>query len=266
MNDKNKGEQGDGLFIKLLAYFLIIFIAFWLGKNVTHKGENESKIGVLECTRKEPYPIAPEFERALSLFLQRFTGKDSFKQSNSFSVFRNCLDIHYADLRGQGIEGLFYFDSKSSSIDHLVIEVDNSYKNYDDLLTAFLLAHEVTHASHFVNNLRSGKVPDCVQEEVDAFLNQIFFLLNLNQEEVNSLASRLPQDIGQMDRIVSPLQSIFDLVLILRESRQGCGISLRAWQQKNLTSEQWDCYYNVTVSKIREMVESNPYYQKQCGL
>ena len=140
-----------------------------------------------ECPRKEPYKLLPEFERARSLRQQRLE-EAGYELDHSFY---NCINIEYSDTLGTNqAEGLFYFD-ENSSISNLKILVDSSYKLKDDLLTATLLQHEFVHVGQFVKKLRTGESKSCVDQEVEAFIQELNFLATLNTEEKMSLVQRL---------------------------------------------------------------------------
>lgn len=148
------------------------------------------------CSRLDPYDMPDEFNRAISLIIQREkqgTEIDNF-MGMAFGIIKNCLHIQYAKSEGDmsGSEGYFAYSNLSSK-DDLLIFVSPKYRIKDDLLTAILLSHEIAHAfSYVMNNNKS-----CYEQEAGAFLVQWNFLTLLNDEEKKSLESRynLSEDV-----------------------------------------------------------------------
>ncbi len=148
----------------------------------------------LYCGRFEKYSMPEEFNRAVSLIIQRMmqSGNNTVK---SITNIHNCLDIQYAqsDDEMHGAEGVFMF-STNSTPDRLQIFVSPRYQAKDDLLTAVLLSHEFAHAlvfaGEFTNQLPSNLRVSCYENEASAFLSQMQFLTTLNEEEKLSIISR----------------------------------------------------------------------------
>jgi len=204
------------------------------------------------CIREQMYDMPPEFVRALSLIKQRFhewSVKSNMSDPNDILIF-NCVDIQYGDTGDA--EGFFTFDENSSNIDKLEIKVNKSYINSDDLLTATLLVHETKHALNYLNRLQGLYNLSCVEDEVEAFNNQLNFTGILTTEERNSLNARLLKDYRNPS---SGLSILWDLW------------SLRDRAQKICRTNQWDnCVMKEVGPLILNYVKSNPYYQKQCNL
>lgn len=149
------------------------------------------------CDRSEPYSIPPEFTRALSLIIQRLENGQTVLQNHQeakdksaiIKKISSCLDIQYAqsDSDLSGAEGVFLFD-KNSSPDDLKILVSNKYEAKDDLLTATLLIHEVTHALYHADG--DDKNMSCFTNEANAYTSEIAFYNMLNQEERDSIYAR----------------------------------------------------------------------------
>jgi hypothetical protein len=139
------------------------------------------------CNRKDPYPLAPEFERALSLILQRTQEKTPVVYDD-IKAIRKCLTISYtSDANIKGAEGVFQFQPQGTK-DKLEILVSNRYSEKDDILTAILLSHELAHAYRFSTGL--DKQDTCYENEATAFYAQDSFTRTLNKEEIDSLISR----------------------------------------------------------------------------
>lgn len=217
----------------IIAFFppvLIIALGlsyFFINQNNQNNSSPTATLAAAKCTRENPYNIPTEFQRAISLIDQRVSQyiekSYNIKQSDMDAQFdqlfieklasmsdaasqtdpllilnygmrhiKNCLDIKY-DNQFDNIEGYFTFD-KNKNIDDLIIGVSNKYENNDDLLTAFLSAHEVTHATNYYINQANpnyNSPAKCLDDETWAYTTQIFFLSSLNNSELDSISSRL---------------------------------------------------------------------------
>ncbi len=201
------------------------------------------------CLRDKPYDNPPEFSRVLSLIQQRLDKDMSSKGMRLYDFsFFNCLNIQYSDL--SEVEGMFLFDPNHSSLEKLDILVKNSYKENDDLLTAFLLSHEVYHAMNYLKKVNYGDKISCIDDEVDAFAFQLIFTQVLNTQEQQSISQRIYAGYYQS---VVPLKMISDLWIIKNNADRYCG-------------NNNDCYIKKLTTDIKSTITSNPYYQKQCGL
>lgn len=246
-------------FTKLeIVLVVLLFVVGIFGVKIFNSAKNnkeiteKSTIKPITCTRKTPYNKPPEFDRAISLINQRvntFLSSRGVKNLQNFSSFINCLDIKYEDLTDE--EGLFYFDPKDSSPDRLQILVNKSYKENDDILTAFLLSHEIFHAGSFLAVANSGKEFSCVDNEVGAFESQLLFIQALNSQEHNSINQRFKEGYYKLN---TPLKIMWDLWIIKESADRYCG------------ENNHDCYVKKTDKDIKNIIISNPYYQKQCGL
>lgn len=148
------------------------------------------------CVRDSGYEIPEEFKRALSLMAQRYSQSNNTSlQNDGFAIkeIQNCLNIQYAKPTDNisSADGMFVF-SPSQSLEKLDIFVSPKYAVKDDLLTAVLLIHEITHVFDFINGQSHGTPKGCFESEASAFSNQNFFVSHvLNSEEVKSINSRI---------------------------------------------------------------------------
>ena len=197
-----------------------------------------------------------EFGRVFSLLLQRHQQKN-IPQYMQLKSIANCLEIKYSDLSETGAEGVFYFDDRVSSANRLVVEVDATYSFTDDLTTAFLLSHELSHARQYTEELQGIKTWNCVDAEVDAFYSQLIFGSLLNEEESDSVISRIEK--GSRN---SQLLQYEDLLDLSWDAIGACNLA----NKSNPTQQDLDCYKQTLYQKLRQMVTSNPYYQDQCGI
>lgn len=248
---KNKVNNGKTLIIvSLILGLSILGAAYFLSqRNVNNKSSNinDTKNSNPLCLRTQPYIMAPEFVRAVSLLKQR--GAEAKNSAMAIYLSYNCLDIQYSDLSKIGAEGYFLFDPNSSTQD-IKVYVSNDYKSYDDILTAVLLAHELRHVNQFLEiHLAEYKnrIISCVHKEVQAFSVELDFINNLNQEERSSLYLRLVNNPNKN----SAYQGILQLLAIRNGAADLCG-------------NDFKCYNDNVLQKIRTMVLDNPFYQKQC--
>ncbi len=187
------------------------------------------------CDRDQAYSIPEEFNRALSLLIQRI-GQSPVYQDDAYylGLIRNCLDIQYthSDEDLKGAEGVFAFN-RDSTRNRLNILVSPRYQVKDDLLTAILLSHEVNHA--LIGALGGSNVVSCYNDEAIAFANQQKFFDTLNQEEKRSITNRYGSS-----------QEVSDLIDTLN--------AINKYQDEHQTD------------RALKYVKNNPYYKKECSL
>lgn len=252
-----RGWVIGGLILLALGYFI------WLNniKTTQQSVQETTPVTPKKCTRTIPYSMPPEFERALSLIKQRFS---QYNPNTQDAEYDNCLNIQYSDLKRieSGAEGVFILDRSVSNPNNLVIYVDRSYQGYDDLLTAILLVHEITHASQYYNSVVYDKdLKSCMEEEVIAFQAQFNFLKTLNEEERNTIFSRL--NIWTMGGYIASDANKQLTNPALKNLSQMITIFLNAAKYK--CKMEQTCTLNLTMQGIRDMVENSPAYQKQCN-
>jgi len=192
----------------------------------------------LVCSRTSMYPMPPEFSRGISLAIQRLTNSvdsSGVSRGKNLDSVKNCLDIQYAqsDQNLSGAEGFFLFN-KSSAPEHLQIIVSPKYSASDDLLTATLLAHEMTHA--YLHSTGIDQTITCYENEADAFTTEYIFVRSLTDEERNSISQRYYNQSSQA-------------VMNLLETING------------MLSYQGSSYYD----KALNYVKASYFYQNQCG-
>ncbi|OGK11400.1 hypothetical protein A2768_00145 [Candidatus Roizmanbacteria bacterium RIFCSPHIGHO2_01_FULL_37_16] len=195
--------------------------------------------GEVMCIRNNPYTIPPEFERSISLIIQRAKTSD-FSSTNewakSIEESKNCIDIQYANTDEEiiGAEGLFTFN-KDNNIERYSILVSPRYQVKDDLITAFLLVHELSHVINYQQSLSTGEMADCFEDEANAFGNQNEFIALLNDEELQSL--NLRANYSKSHELNNMIQ-VYNEIL-------------------NFEGENYS-------EKTLNYVKSSPYYQSQC--
>lgn len=203
--------------------------------------------------------MSPELSRALSFYFQRATeaaaqvspGEYS-KQDLQDSDFSNCVFIDYADLSSSDTFGQFFFDESVSSPEKLYIQIDNSYKQYDDVLIAVLLAHELQHAQQFLNYLYDGSTLNCIDSEENAFMSEWYFLGSLSEYEKKLFSERYPRKVSEIKNLPQPLQDAWNLTLLSKEASDACG------------RNDLRCYQDTLEKNIREYVKD--LYSEQCAV
>lgn len=195
------------------------------------------------CIRKTGYEIPEEFRRSLSLITQRFdqAGEERAKIWSSFiKRVENCLNIQYAKpgdenfTNDSNTEGMFTF-YPSQSMERFDIIISPRYSVKDDLLTAVLLVHEISHVRDFINDQKDGEPIGCFETEGVAFSTQNYFASILNQEEVNSINARVARNISK------EAQQVVDVFTVVPKF-------------------PGDNYYEKSLN----FVKANPSYQKLC--
>ena len=248
-----------GLLFIISVFLLVasvVFVYFVIKTAPDRLPKTEEKV---VCSRSEMYPMPAEFQRALSLIIQRYTEKND-PDVNLYSKMLNCIDIKFGDISKDNAEGFFIFDISNSSVDRLEIYVDATYTDYDDLTTAFLLSHELTHAKQFVSEKIYGNKLSCVNQETEAFRQSLIFQSYLNSEEQRSLTARASQ-FNNKNPQLEWFVTLLDLSWQAAVQVVGNPSSDRTYSPEEKTQ-----YREILTSKIRQMIINNPYYQQQCGL
>lgn len=245
--------------LRMVAVLLIICWVISLGLLMAI---NMYSANNFQCSRSTPYAIPSEFNRALDLISQR-TGVDSTGSNTIWQTifnFRNCLNIQYSDLNDNEVEAYFEYPQELSqkSLQQLNITVNPSYKNFDDLTLATLLAHELVHAGQYINEVINKDKLDCYVQEARAFSAQHAFVLSLNQEEQRSIYTRLRDNAEQ-----NPAIAVF---LLTGERGNESALACSELQKKNnLSVEQVNkCSWEGLENKLLLDIKEDPYYQKQC--
>ena len=192
-----------------------------------------------DCIRNTGYNKPPEFDRAINLILQRarqVSNEISIKWANELDGIKNCINIQYAnsDYEMGSAEGYFSL-TKNQDLEEYKITVSPRYSIKDDLITAVLLVHELTHVVDYSNFLLHNTPVPCFEAEANAFNNQNWFLGILNSEEISSINSR------------------YNL---------GGSAELRQIVDTYITIPRYPG--NSFFDRALNFVKANPYYQEQC--
>lgn len=245
--------------IVLVIVFVVFYIWFINYPNKTTKNNSET----IKCNRSEPYKLAPEFERARSLRMQRLEEKGE-KMDRSWY---NCINIKYAEGGlNSDKEGFFYFDKKSK-LNDLTIYVNPSYKVKNDILTALLISHEMVHVGQFIDEIKSGKSIPCIDKEVEANISQILFIGALNKEEllsIDGVASLYDSGNLEKDDTYYLYKGIYDLMNIKDPIINYCGEKYRP--DKNESTKFRECFYQGLQAGIKNYLLNQGNYEEQCNL
>ncbi len=237
------------LFRIILLLTLLVIIYLWPDtNNLSSQSTNTTK--EIKCTRTERYKNPPEFDRALSLINQRALEYSS-KNNMSHSIITPCIIVKYTNMSTSDTdaEGYFIFGDKDMNQNYLPIYVDKKYQSTDDLITALLLVHEITHAGQYMDSLNGKNKLSCLDKEVQAFLHQANFIAQLNDEERNSIWYRILH--GSDSNLNPQLYLVKQFSFIETDARKVC---------KNDSK----CFSDQYTEGIKEMVYANQTYQEQC--
>lgn len=245
LHQERSMQNRNFLWIVVLSFTLISFVAIKIDKlhgqstilPVESTSPTSSPTSKMGCSRSKEYPYPEEFKRATSLLRQRLKDSDADWASQfieAFDLTRNCLDIQYAlsEEEMNGAEGMFMF-SADSTPNRLEIFVSPRYKVKDDLLTAVLLSHEITHALIFANG--QSESTTCFENEAQAFMTEMVFLSTLNDDEIASITYR-------SNNGYSEARGVTDLITNVRQMDG-----------------------SNSYEKMLNYVKSNEFYQSQCG-
>lgn len=276
-------------------YILILIIFFGVIAFLSNYSRKQSPDSTIEkpsqsetssdnkyCPRNNPYAMNPEFERAVSLLIQRIdenpeapyvTQEDRNIMKIMLNI-KNCLNIHFENIEDKNTEGYFVFDP-NSTIDNLNIFVDNRYKNYDDALTALLLSHEITHAAQLVDFKLNNSNLSCIDKEVNAVKIELQFIRFFNDEEKRSLSERVNAEEGRTNSTPTLLTNriqenrAYSSIKFLFSVNANVGSKCKTSNTSNF--EDWlsrdeTCHDKVLTEYLKKAIESDKYYMKQCGL
>lgn len=130
----------------------------------------------VSCTRTTRLENISSFDRALSLIHERYSiwEQGNPKNFGTYHFFPskliNCVKIIENDVKNsKGVEGYFVFNDSSIEANYFPIYVDKDYGETDNLITALLLVHEITHVRQYLDLLNGGENFSCIDKETEAF-------------------------------------------------------------------------------------------------
>jgi hypothetical protein len=235
--------------------------------------KGETNFERLICDRTSRLDNDEGIDRALSLISERLrysSGKDPFPPQ-----LINCIKVEAKNIKNDtgnikndtGAEG--YFDESNENIqsNYFPIVIDD-WGNFfaDDLSTALLLVHEITHVQQYIdrynlivdptdseifNTLSKMSKSKCLDNEVFAYRNQLLFTLRLKEEERKSIDYRIFADdnlIPQLEILKSLKYSLADLSI-----NNSCEIY------------DTDCINSQIHTKIYDLLRDGGAYDEQCS-
>lgn len=195
------------------------------------------------CRRIKSYDLHPEFQRAISLLIQRYSNSPHIKEEDKsiYKNMQNCVYLEYRDFKGAREDQEAWFLPLESNNNKLVIQVDETYSQMDDLSIAFVLSHELTHAKQFLQK----STVDNINSEIEAYKNQLIFASQLNTEELISLEQRL--SAGSQNTQIQILNELWKASSI---SIRSCGIKVL----NNISKNDLNCFSSELDKNIRKLV------------
>lgn len=208
------------IFVSIFVILIVfVLIRSFLGK-INTRTNNASKDKTTSttnepateagCTRNERLENEPRFDRALSLVYEKVhEGEKDRSVWASYNYFPaqlvNCIKVETKNVGAEiGAQGYFDPDNKDIKVDYFPIAMDYSTYNWaDDLTTALLLVHEITHVQQYINRINYNSTNptykidqniSCMNDEGAAFYAQLLFFSQLNDEEKKSINLRIQSD------------------------------------------------------------------------
>ncbi|OGK62270.1 hypothetical protein A2334_02420 [Candidatus Roizmanbacteria bacterium RIFOXYB2_FULL_38_10] len=249
-----------------LVFVLLVWVASIFYKETSPVVSDTSNLTqtpeIVDCTRTTRQKNEPQYDRALSLIAQKYSlWEDSGEGEDSWYFFPsrlvNCIRIIEDDTRGSsGVEGYFVFNSPEIKSDYFPITVNSDYSSTDDLTTALLLVHEITHVQQYLESLNGSDELSCIDKETEAFYAQWKFFGIMNSEEWKSIEYRIENDsvLHPQLTILESIRSSLNLDGVRNECLYGSGKN-----NKN-------CIDNYRKNEIRKMIEQDEFYQRQCSI
>jgi len=163
----------------------------------------------------------------------------------NFTDVRGCVNIQYQDLKSKGgpfakfrlAEGLIY------------LEVDSNLKGKNNSLISAFLVHEIIHVIQFMDNKLDSRYPQCIDNEVEAFFHQIYFISTYTQDQANEALYLNTDAESQI------LKSVYSTLEISKKACSGSN-----------GSEYNQCINKNLKDNLRSKILSMENYQKQCKL
>jgi len=270
------------IFVIILVLLTLLFYIFNLtikgkGGNIELKIKTKEQAGdnnppkPLTCTRTTRLKNDQKYDRALSLVYEKvYQGEEHQSVWTSYNYFPaqlvNCIKVDAKNVKAEmKAEGYFDFNNKDIRPDYFPVTIDAvTYEYSDDLTTALLLVHEITHVQQYImrpscykeGKFKLGEVVTscegfCLNNEVAAFYSQLLFINQLNDEEKKSLYFRIEND-KELHPQLEMLQTL----------------------QKSLNSQiigdcdvyNHECIMRKINWKIQTILEESGAYDEQCSL
>ncbi len=130
-----------------------------------------------KCGIKEPHKIDDDIKKTLNLWENTLR---EFGDDISWSK-HDCIKIEYKELASDNL-GEFY-PGYANELQEFIIYLDESLRgNY--VISSVMLMHEISHLNQFVERLNTGNMIDCITAEVDAYHNEMSYILKLSDSNL----------------------------------------------------------------------------------
>lgn len=254
--------------IKRLCILILIFVLFTIAfklfsdkKTQQPKPENKETVKTISCTRTTRLENKPAYDRALSLIQERVAQQYAGKKFDYFPPeLTNCIKINEQKSESMsGLEGYFIFNDEEIKDNYYPITVSSSYVLDDNITTALLLSHEITHVQQYIDLLNKKNELSCVEKEVNAFMSQMGLYLELNVEENSSVYYRLKNDKNLHTQI-----KMIDTMI--QAGKKGDCFSKSDTKDQNYFSNVLECQDKYMKQGLREFILNSKEYKKQCNL
>jgi hypothetical protein len=264
-------------FVVILIVLLFLGYGFYTRYYQTNKQpvekltqEEVNNEEILICNRTTRLENDTNIDRALSLIYERLT---EYGEDDSFfpPQLINCMKVEVKNIKNEtGAEG--YFDENSEYIksNYFPIVIDD-WGNFfaDDLSTALLLVHEITHVQQYIDRYNFGVDPEisdtlvgqyaskmtkskCLDNEVFAYKNQLKFTLKLKDEEKKSIDYRILADEN--------LHPQLEILKYLKDSLADLSI------RNSCETYDTDCINRQIHIKIYNLLRDSGKYNEQCNV
>ena len=166
----------------------------------------------------------------------------------------NCIKIVEDETRKDSeIEGYFIFNGEEIKDNYFPIVVDKDYSDVDDILTALILVHEITHVQQYLDTINGIDSLSCIDKEVQTFSAQLKYYGFQNDETRKSMDYRLEHD-DELHPQLKLIKSISQSGVIPSIYSTGCMDE----------SAEPDCLKNIELNRIKEILLQDDYYVRQC--
>jgi len=158
---------------------------------------------------------------------------------------RPCINMQFVDLKSNGGP----FAKFSPANNSLNIEVDTALKGKSLSLVSAYLVHEVIHAAQYLDDRLDSRYPMCIDNEVEAFFYQIYFISNYNQDQAN-------EALYASDNVDS--QTLKSIYSTLEAAKQSCSGKDKA--------EFSQCVSKTLKDDLKSKIVTMDRYKNQCQL
>lgn len=247
--------------ITLLVLILYIYFSFTpkaLPQPVLaylDNSENQANLKNPYCKKNPNKKIDAKFSQVINLAKQRL--ENSGTDASYLNDLVDCADIRYSILNNKfsddKIEGKFETLEEKEISEPVRISIDQSYQKKDDLLLAFVLIHELTHAKQYFDFQKTWELKSCLDREAESFNMEVTLFLALNSQEQKLLLSQIENNENED----VTLKTLERLINISAKSAEKC--------QDLSAKELLDCFEKNNLEMIKGALLLNKNYIAQCS-